>query len=131
MRQDKQALEWRSNAECAGGQEPVKLLGPVIRRTRILCGMTQEQLAESAEITPTHIKHIESGHRKPSVEVLFKLAQVLHFSLDKLIFPEQTLQQESDPTELIALLRRCSEAERRVLADTARSLLLNRTEKNT
>ena len=47
------------------------LLGNTIRQARLNCKMTQEELAEAVQITPTHLKHIESEHRKPSIEVLF------------------------------------------------------------
>ena len=47
----------------------IKLIGQVIKYARIENGFSQEQLAELIDITPTHLKHIESGHRKPSIEV--------------------------------------------------------------
>ena len=53
------------------------LLGDTIRQARMDNKMTQEQLAEAINISPTHMKHIESEHRKPSVDVLFSLADVL------------------------------------------------------
>lgn len=40
------------------------LLGDTIRRARMDNKMTQEQLAEAINISPTHMKHIESEHRK-------------------------------------------------------------------
>ena len=54
------------------------LLGDTIRRARMDNKMTQEQLAEAINISPTHMKHIESEHRKPSVEVLFLLADLMN-----------------------------------------------------
>lgn len=48
------------------------ILGNSIRTARIKKGLPQEQLAELAGITPTHLKHIESEHRKPSIEVMNK-----------------------------------------------------------
>lgn len=42
------------------------LLGDTIRQARMDNKMTQEQLAEAINISPTHMKHIESEHRKPS-----------------------------------------------------------------
>jgi transcriptional regulator with XRE-family HTH domain len=51
--------------------------------------LSQEELAELVEITPTHIKHIESEHRKPSLELLYRLVRTLNLSLDTLIFPER------------------------------------------
>lgn len=61
-------------------------LGTAIWTARKARGMTQEALAERVNITVSHLKHIESGHRKPSVELLFQLARTLDLSLDSLIF---------------------------------------------
>ena len=64
-------------------------LGRTIRCARLVKHLSQEDLAELVGITPTHMKHIESEHRKPSVEVLYKLVRILNISLDDLFFPEQ------------------------------------------
>lgn len=66
-----------------------KRLGNMIWATRKARGMTQEELAEQVDITTSHLKHIESGHRNPSIEVLFALAKVLDLSLDALIFDQR------------------------------------------
>ena len=57
-------------------------LGAALREARMEKNYTQEYLAELLNITPTHMKHIESGHRKPSIEVYFKMVEVLGFSTD-------------------------------------------------
>ena len=54
-------------------------LGAALREARMEKNYTQEYLAELLNITPTHMKHIESGHRKPSIEVYFKMVEVLGF----------------------------------------------------
>ena len=46
-----------------------RLLGDTIRQARMDNKMTQEQLAEAINISPTHMKHIESEHRKPSEQM--------------------------------------------------------------
>ena len=38
------------------------------------------------EVSPTHVKHIESGHRKPSIEILFEITKILNISLDGVVF---------------------------------------------
>ena len=63
------------------------ILGNTIRKYRIMRGLSQEELAEAVDITPTHLKHIESEHRKPSVEVLFRLVYALHASITKALQP--------------------------------------------
>lgn len=64
-------------------------LGTAIWSARTLRGLTQEQLSEQLNITVSHLKHIESGHRKPSVDVLFSIVKILDMSLDSLIFDNQ------------------------------------------
>lgn len=61
-------------------------LGLAIQSSRKARGMTQEELAELVDITVSHLKHIESGHRTPSTEVLFTIVKCLDLSLDSLIF---------------------------------------------
>ncbi|MCL2300962.1 MAG: helix-turn-helix domain-containing protein [Firmicutes bacterium] len=100
-------------------------LGAAIRAARLKKGYTQEQLAELVEVTPTHEKHIESGHRLPSVEVLFSIAQALDLSLDNVIFPEQDTGS-GRAREIQIMLNQCEECELAVLLDVARSLIKNR-----
>lgn len=102
------------------------VLGNAIRTARIRAGYTHEQLAELLDITPTHLKHIESEHRRPSIEVLLNIMELLYLSLDALVFPQSQKQ-----TELIQdtyhLLTGCTEAELHVIDDLTRSLIKNRT----
>ncbi len=61
-------------------------LAETIRTSRMNRGLSQECLAELLDVSPTHIRHIESGHRKPSLELLFQAAKILDISLDALVF---------------------------------------------
>ena len=83
-------------------------LGNVIRERRMAKGYTQEQLAERLDITPGHLKHMESGKRNPSVPLLFQMMELLDFSVDALVFPtgEDTLHTQGlTPREVEALSR--------------------------
>lgn len=87
-------------------------LGNAIRQARLDNKLTQEELAEMVDITPTHLKHIESEHRKPSVEVLFKLAIHLHMSLDALLISDDAASEKlRQYQEIQWLLRGCSDKE--------------------
>ena len=66
----------------------IRELGEAIRAARMRKGLTQEALAELLDITPIHLKNIESSRRKPSVPLLFALLELLGFSVDALVFPE-------------------------------------------
>lgn len=65
-----------------------------IRQERKSKRITYEELAEMLDISPIHIKHIESGHRKPSIEILFEIARVLNLSLDGVVFPKDITQSD-------------------------------------
>ena len=62
-------------------------LGEAIRAARIRRGLTQEALAELLDITPIHLKNMESSRRNPSVPLLF----LLDFSVDELVFPDRSV----------------------------------------
>lgn len=66
-----------------------KRLGDAIREVRMRRGYTQERLAEILDITPSHLKQMESGKRNPSVPLLFEMMKILDFSVDALVFPER------------------------------------------
>ena len=45
-------------------------------------GLTQEALAELLDITPIHLKNMESSRRNPSVPLLFEMMELLEFSVE-------------------------------------------------
>ncbi len=86
------------------------ILGNAIRRARLDMQLSQEELAEMVGITVTHLKHLESEHRKPSIEVLFRLTETLHISLDNLLTPKQN-ERELLLQEANLRLNQCSSYE--------------------
>ena len=101
------------------------IFGNTLRNSRIEHHLSQEELAEEIEITPTHLKHLESEHKKPSIEVLFKLARTLHFSLDNIIFSqEDTIQMKIQ--EIYDLLPACTEKELQIIIKFIYILFNNR-----
>lgn len=52
-------------------------IGAQIRRRRRELRLTQEELAEMADIAPSFLGHVERGTRKPSVETLVRLSEAL------------------------------------------------------
>ena len=52
-------------------------IGAQIRHRRRELRLTQEELAEMADIAPSFLGHVERGTRKPSVETLVRLSEAL------------------------------------------------------
>jgi transcriptional regulator with XRE-family HTH domain len=53
------------------------ILGQIIKRHRLAAGLSQEKLAEYAEIHRNHIGFLERGLRSPTVEVLVRIGDAL------------------------------------------------------
>jgi len=51
--------------------------GPVLRQLRMEKGLTQDQLSEMVGVASPFISMLESGHKYPNLEMIFKLAEAL------------------------------------------------------
>ena len=91
-------------------EQELTALREAIRNERKNKRITQEELAEMLEVSPTHVKHIESGHRKPSVEILFALAKILNISLDEVVFPKKDTPRDATRGKIERLLDVSDEA---------------------
>lgn len=56
------------------------IFGKVLRQMREERGLTQEKMAELAEIDRTYIYRLENGLRSPSLDVIFRVADALDVS---------------------------------------------------
>ncbi len=65
--------------------DPRKPLGYAVKRHRLKLGMTQEQLAEAADLHWTFISGIERGVRNVSILKLFKIADALNVRVRDLV----------------------------------------------
>ena len=61
-----------------------KSIGANIRTFRKKSGLSQESLAEKAELHPVYISQVERGTKAVSVDALWKLSRVLHVSMSAL-----------------------------------------------
>jgi len=65
--------------------DPGVAFGQVLRGLRREAGMSQEQLAFSAEIERNFVSLIERGVNQPSIRVIFKLAHALGISASQML----------------------------------------------
>ena len=59
--------------------------GAELRQARRAAGLTQQTLAERAEVDPVFISFLENGHRQPSLTVLVSLERVLGLKSGELV----------------------------------------------
>ena len=92
-------------------------IGQRIRRFRKAAGLSQEQLAEKAKISLTHMSHIETGNTKLSLPVLTELAAALDVCTDDLLFENTPRTRTTVQNKILDLLSQCTPSQSRILAD--------------
>lgn len=101
-----------------------KELGAATKAARIDRGWTQERLAEEVNTAPVHIKQIEAGSRKPSADLLYKIAIALNMSVDAVFFPERSDGNEM-LQKIIRKLNICSLHQLHVIYSTVNAMTEN------
>ena len=59
-------------------------LGRRIQWVRQKRGVTQEKLAVGAKVSVTHLGLVETGSRKPSLDLIFRIADALDVKVEEL-----------------------------------------------
>ena len=62
----------------------LRTLGKNLNRQRMTAGLTQEKLAEKADISLRYVQQLEAGQRNPSIATLVRLRKALGCSYDDL-----------------------------------------------
>jgi transcriptional regulator with XRE-family HTH domain len=99
-----------------------KELGKRIRAERRRQDLTQEKLAEMAEISDSFMGHIERGGRTLSIETLVKLANALNLNIEYIICGEHNYQPDMLPEEIYNALNRMSSSQRKVFLNIMKTL---------
>jgi DNA-binding XRE family transcriptional regulator len=66
-------------------RQPLKVLGATIRQYRTQAGMSQEKLAEKADMHPNYVGKIERGEQWISLHALLKVATALDVRVRDLV----------------------------------------------
>lgn len=66
--------------------------GELLKKLRSGAGLTQKQLAAKLFVTKTMVSYYEQSVRFPSADVLIKIAEVFHVSVDYLLGREMISQ---------------------------------------
>ena len=100
-----------------------RLLGEKIKKERLNRGLTQEGLAEKANLSVSFLGQIERGERKLSVDTLVKIGNCLGTSFDYLLQSGYQVKQDAGIDELVYTLRGRTQNEILMVADVAKTIL--------
>ncbi|HQP34916.1 MAG TPA: helix-turn-helix transcriptional regulator [Polyangiaceae bacterium] len=67
-------------------------LGKDVRRRRLALGLTLEQVAEKARLSPNYVGSVEMGRRDPSLSTVLALARALRIPPGDLLGGAQALE---------------------------------------
>ena len=67
-------------------------IGKSIRQLRIQNHMTQDELAQKLFVTRQTVSNYENGKSKPDVEMLERIAEVLHTDIQTVIYGPQPVK---------------------------------------
>lgn len=84
------------------------MLGHVLKQLREDKGLYQKQVAEKLGIAVTTYSGYENNSRQPSPEVLCKLADCFHVSVDYLLGRKKTLDESDLSNEILEIANKIS-----------------------
>ena len=79
------------------------VFGVVVRKHRKARGLSQEALAEKANIHHTHVGLIERGERNSSLDVAYRIARALGLPLSALIAQAPCISQPIAASRMIEI----------------------------
>ncbi len=101
-----------------------KSLGSRIKEARKNKGLTQEQLAERADLSTTHISNIENGNAIPSLQAFVNIVNALSISSDALLCDNVNQSRDVYKSEAQEILDSCNTIDEvRIVTDTMKNTL--------
>lgn len=100
-------------------------LGKRIREARMQKGLTQQALAEEADICVMYIGEIERGIKMPSMNSFIKIIEALGVSADYVLRDEVSSGQEYIYDEITQKLKSLTPGQRKTAADILDAYIKN------
>ena len=98
-------------------EDKLKFLGDRIRSARKDCGLTQQALADQADLAVKTIQDVERGRKNTTYETLCQLIERLGISPNSL-FPSQMSPEDQAIQRFIGKFRACDPANQEILLST-------------
>lgn len=90
-------------------------------------GLTQEQLAEAADLSVSHLSKVESGQRRIGMKAYLTVLKALDVGEEDFVALTAGEEKENYFRRFQEIMKDCSEAEQKFLIDSLQSLKNNLT----
>ena len=100
----------------------ISYMGPVFKKYRLAAKQTQEEVAEKVGITTRFLMALENEEKRPSLDILLRLVDVLNIPGDAILHPQlQTIDGEDE--QLIRMMMRLTSRDKQIIRSTVLSML--------
>jgi transcriptional regulator with XRE-family HTH domain len=93
-----------------------KVFGKQIAKRRKVLNLTQEEIADKAGVTTTHVRNIERAHTRCSIDVMCRLCTALEVTPDYLFLGALKSADEDLMATVTASLRLCDKKQLKLVA---------------
>lgn len=98
------------------------LIGMRVKEVRKSHNITQAQLAEMTDLSVSYISHIETAHKKASLESLVRIADVLEVTVDEILNGNQLYNPTEYQTDIDLIISDCDPSEKRLMYELMQSM---------
>ena len=100
-----------------------KELGKRIKIARIKADMTQEKLADTMGLSPSHMSNIETGTTRGSLSALVNIANTLSVTVDDLLYDSVIHARPQLERDIQQIVDDCNDYELRVVKEVTQSVV--------
>lgn len=104
----------------------MQAIGKRIKQLRLAKGLTQQELAEQANISTTHMSVIERGVKYPRLDTFIGIANALEVSADTLLIGQVVHTSTASASELSELLSKAAPRDRERILNALRALIADK-----
>lgn len=99
------------------------VIGSRIRHYRLERGITQEVLAFQVNSSAAYISRIERGQKKPSLEKLFEIAEVLNVTINDFVYISPPSEYAFFDNDLQYMISMCPPEKQKVITKNIAEIL--------
>ena len=100
----------------------ISYMGPIFKKYRLDAKRTQDEVAEKVGITTRFLMALENEEKRPSLDILLRLVDVLNIPGDTILHPQlQTIDGEDE--QLIRMMMRLNSRDKQVIRSAILSML--------
>ncbi len=100
-----------------------KTIGVRIRNIRIEKGISQEELAFRINTSAAYVSNIERGIKKPSLMKLIDISDVLHITVNDLIYDNPDFINKYYDDELFKILSACELEKQEIVKNSIKDII--------